>query len=241
MTTPPPDTAHDPRERARRLFDKVPTKGLVTGGVVVVLGVSALLGGLDAAPVEAVPVVGPGEPSTGTQLEVTVEAVVLIDAFPEQFIEPEPGNRLLVVRAVVENVWPSPVRLTSWSYSPDSEAPAGFSPDAVVPDGVEGITATTPPDSVLIIDDSSDETQLQPGVPTELAFIWQVPDDALADGDDVRVDIMDREYERQGILVYGDVFSDYHVSAHVDLAVSDVGAGTDTTADDNDDPAEDEG
>jgi hypothetical protein len=190
---------------------------LVSGVVGLLLVASAAFGGLEAAGAPPVPQVAPGEAVTGEQLRITVERAVLIDAFPEQNIEPEPGNRLLVVIATVENVWTDPV------LSIDGQGAA----DNLRPVGVDGLDASSAPLSVAVISDGTEFPELQPHVPIELAFIWQVGDSAVADGDEVTVDIYDKSYQAEGFITYGERFVDPVVVASTSVAVSDVGAGAD--------------
>jgi hypothetical protein len=215
VTPTPPDELLTGPQRARAAFDKLPTRWLVTSVLAVLLGLSALLGGLDDAPATPVPELSPGDAYTGTQLKISIDRVILIDAFPEQGVTPEiDGNRLLVVSATVDNVWDSPVRIASLTGDPDS----------VLPTGVEGIDSSTPASAVMVIDDGTKLSDVQPGVPVELAYVWEVAPDVLAAGDDITVDILDR-LQRNGFIVYGDVFDDPFVAAHVDLVLEDVGAG----------------
>jgi hypothetical protein len=165
------------------------------------------------APADPVPTVDAGERHAGTELAVTVDGVVLIDAFPEQLIVPEEGNRLLVVRATVENTTDTYRRLSS------------VDADSVVVDGVPGLTRATPPSTIAVVDDGSSYAVVQPGVPVELAFIWEVADDALEAGDTVGVDLLDRVYIGAGRLTYGGLYDTPAVGARLELEVSDVGAG----------------
>ncbi|GAB2457345.1 hypothetical protein HD599_003373 [Conyzicola lurida] len=218
MTPTPPAETLTWQQRARAAFDKLPTRWLVTSVLGVLLALSALLGGLDDAPATPVPELDPGDAYTGTQLKISIDRAILIDAFPEQGVTPEiEGNRLLVISATVDNVWDSPVRIAGQPNDADS----------VVPVGVDGIDASAAPSDLLVIDDGTTFRAVQPGVPVELAYVWEVAPDALAAGDDITVDILDR-LQRKGFIVYGDVFDDPFVAAHVDLVIEDVGAGAET-------------
>ena len=218
MTPTPPAELLTWQQRARAAFDKLPTRWLVTSVLAVLLALSALLGGLDDAPATPVPKLAPGDSYTGTQLKISVDRAVLIDAFPEQGVTPEvEGNRLLVISTTVDNVWDGPVRIAEEPNDADS----------VVPVGVDGLDAAAAPSDILVIVDGTRFRAVQPGVPVELAYVWEVAPDALADGDDITVDILDR-LQRKGFIVYGDVFDDPFVAAHVEVEVEDVGAGANT-------------
>lgn len=206
------------RERARELFDRLPTRWLITSITAILLLASGVLGGLDDAPVDPVPVLDAGETAEGTQFSVSVTRALLIDALPEQGLTPEDGNRLLVIAATVENQRTMPVRLTV----------APSKPDTVVPLGVDGVTATTGPLAVAIVNDGAQLSAMQPGVPAELVYVWEIPAGALAAGDELRVAILDRTVEGRGLITYGERFSAAFVIAHVDLALDDVGAGADS-------------
>jgi hypothetical protein len=212
-------TARPQRERrtwrkgARTLYDRVPTTWLITGCTGLFLGISAVFGGLDDAPVQPAPVIEAGDSHAGAELTVAVNQALLIDAFPEQYLIPKQGDRLLVVRAVVENTTPEPRRLSTKIS------------DTLRVGGVPGLPAVTPPRDILVIDDGSDAVTVQPGVPVELAFVWVIAADAVVKGDDVTVQLMDRVRVSDGRLTYGGVYADPVVGATVDVILGDVGAG----------------
>jgi hypothetical protein len=222
-------TALRPRERrswrtsARDLFDRLPTAWLLSGITGVFLAVSAAFGGLDDAPVQSPPVLEAGDTHQGAELTVSVGQALLIDAFPEQLLTPEKGHRLLVVRAVVENTTTAPLRLASAPTGPARLS--GITADTIRVSGVAGLVAATPPVGVLVIDDGSDDAVVQPGVPVELAFVWDVAADAVAEGDSIEVQLMDRVKISEGELTYGGLYDDPVVSATLELALGDVGAG----------------
>jgi hypothetical protein len=213
VTTSPQRERRSVRQGARALYDRVPTTWLITGGAGLFLGISAVFGGLDDAPVQAAPAIEAGDSHAGAELTVTVNEALLIDAFPEQNLTPAKGDRLLVVRAVVENTTAEPRRLSTTIS------------DTLRVGGVPGLPAATPPDDILVIDDGSDAVTVQPGVPVELAFVWVIAAGAVAKGDDVTVQLMDRVRISDGRLTYGGVYADPVVTATADLTLGDVGAG----------------
>jgi hypothetical protein len=217
VPTLPPTALSTVLERAREMFDKLPTRWLITSVAAILLLLSGVLGGLDDAPVEPIPVLEAGETAPGDQFSVAVTRALLIDALPEQGITPEKGNRLLVIGATVENQRTMPVRLATDPVKPDT----------VVPVGVEGIASTTPAMAVVVVDDGTQLSPLQPGVPTDVVYVWEIMADALAADDELRVDILDRTVQGRGIITYGDRFSAPFVIASVDLTLGDVGAGVD--------------
>ncbi|MDO9398501.1 MAG: hypothetical protein Q7T71_18305 [Herbiconiux sp.] len=228
MTTLPP-APPDPAARrrggftaqARKVSDTVPTKWLVTGIVAVLLAGSAVFGGLNDAPAPPLTRIQPGDTVTGQQLAITPERAVLIDGFPEEYIEPEsPGGRLLVVVATVENEWTEPVTTSEGFGASDNLRVVG----------VPGLDTDTAPFVVVLLDDGSQFPDLQPGVPMELGFIWEVPGDALADGDTVRVDLYDKRFQAEGFVTFGARFVDPVATSFVELPADDVGAGVEPEA-----------
>ncbi|GAA2228292.1 hypothetical protein N1031_05450 [Herbiconiux moechotypicola] len=202
--------------RARALGDKVPTKWLVSGLFAVFLACSALFGGLETAAVTPPPALAAGEPYSGAQLRIAVERAALIDGFPEQYIEPETeGNRLLVVVATVENLWRNPASTISNIGAADNLRPVG----------VAGLDAASEPLTVAVLNDGAEYPELQTGVPIELAFIWEVTPDAVADGDEIAVDVYDKSYRADGFVTSGERWENPVVAATVTLEVADVGAG----------------
>jgi hypothetical protein len=208
------------RARASQASAKVPTKWLVSGVVGLFLVVSAAFGGLNDAAPTPLPALAAGDPFTGAQLRIAVDRAVLIDSFPEQNIVPDDGKRLLVVVATVEDVWTKPVSTIASIGAADNLRPVD----------VAGIDADTAPRTVAVLSDGSEYPELQPGVPIQLVFIWDVDPEALADGDPVRVDVYDKTYLAEGFVTFGERFDNPVVAAYAELPVDDVGAGTDPEA-----------
>ncbi|NQX33235.1 hypothetical protein [Herbiconiux sp. VKM Ac-2851] len=217
MTTTPPAPPQGVRARARALGERVPTKYVVTGLTGVVLLATAGFGGLADAPSSPLPVVAAGESVTGAQLRIAVERAVLIDGFPEQSIVPDPGKRLLVLVTEVENLTDVPVSTGN-----------GFgAADNLRPTGVPGLDAGSQPLTVVVLDDAAELAQLQPRVPVELAYVWQVDDGALGAGDPLDVDVYDKSYRAEGFVTYGARYENPFLFARAELEVDDVGAGAD--------------
>ena len=200
-------------QRVRALVDRVPTKWLITSVSAVLLAFSAVVGGLDDAPVPSTPVIEAGASHIGTELTIVVNGALLIDAFPEQSIVPEEGNRLLVVRATVENTTSEPRRLGLAET------------DSLGIADVPGLADAVPPERILVIDDGSDRVVVQPGVPVELAYMWEVSGDDVKEGEPITVNLLDRDFISEGRLTYGGLYGDPIVSATLELALGDVGAG----------------
>jgi hypothetical protein len=221
VTTPsPPARPSGLRARASAVSAKVPTKWLVSGIVGLFLVVSAAFGGLDDAAPDPLPALAAGDTFTGAELRITVDRAVLIDSFPEQNIVPDDGKRLLVLVATVEDVWTKPA----------STRPSIGAADNLRPVGVAGIDESTAPRTVAVLSDGTEYPDLQPGVPIELAFIWDIDPDALAAGESLRVDVYDKSYLADGFVTFGERFENPVVAAYAELPVDDVGAGADAEA-----------
>ena len=204
--------------RARALSSKVPSKWLVTAFVGLFLLGSAAFGGLNTVAADALPEVAAGTPYPGAELTITVSRAVLIDGFPEQGIRPDDGKRFLVVIATFENLWDRPIT----SYKGIGAA------DNLRPVGIDGITADSSPDHVVVVSDGTDFPRLQPHVPVELAMMWQV-DAAVGVGPgEVQVDIYDKTYAAGGFVTYGARYEDPFVAASATVPLKDVGAGADS-------------
>jgi len=180
----------------------------------VLLGLSAVLGGLNDVAADPIPEFEAGEPYAALQLTITPERASLIDGFPEQSVMPADGNRLLVVVATVTNTSPDPVRITTLR-------PA----DSLLPVGIDFADGFTGPTAVIVFDDGTQVSTVQPDVPVKLAYVWEVPTGSLADGDELRVDVLDRENLGEAAIYYGDRFSDFHTVGYVTFTLNDVGAG----------------
>ena len=214
MTPTPPLELRSWRQRARTLYDRLPTKWLITGVSAALLGLSAVLGGLNDVTAAPIPELRAGEPYAALRLTLTPHAASLIDAFPEQGVVPDEGNRLLVVVATVTNTSTDPVTIAT---SGDA--------DSLLPVGVDFADGFTAPSSVIVFDDGTLVSTVQPDVPVKVAYVWEIVAGSLADGDELRVDVLDRENEGEAAVYFGDRFSDFHVAGHVVFTVEDLGVG----------------
>lgn len=178
MTTTEPAAA-PARERVssftklRAAADRVPTKWFTAIATGLFLAATAAFGGLATAAADPVGEIEVGKTHRGPLFALSVDRAFLFDELGGSGAYPAEGERVLALRVTVENVWSSP---------------EGFS-------GMRETLAVTLPGAELTsmarIDDATTNPRLQPGVPAEVVVTWLVPEDALADGDEVTVIISD--------------------------------------------------
>lgn len=191
------------REAARALFDRLPTKWVVTAAAGLAVLSTAAFGGLEDAPAQELPQVLPGDTHHGAQLDITPERAILVDSLTEEGYEPDPGYVLLVITAEVTNTWNTPATTLNGVGAADNLRPVELDE----------------PLAVVLLADGTPTPQLQPRVPVELGYIWQVPVGSLEAGDPVRVDIYDKVYRADGFVTYGERFQEPFLSAFTELTV----------------------
>ncbi len=174
----------------------------LVAGAAVILGASALFGGLDEATpsAEEVPVTAVGEPIVRDEFTVIVESAQLMDIAPGYSLEPEAGNTYFVVSATVTNNW----RVSTTSLGDLLRLEWAEEPDA---------TRT-----VRLIDDSP-LAQANPGVPTSVAFVWEIPQAEREVGATARITVSARTLTEDGDVTYGSYWSDPRPTAYVDVIV----------------------
>jgi hypothetical protein len=180
--------ASRPTNPVLRVLDSVPAKWWLFGIAALVLAASALFGGLaDAGRAEVeLPVLTAGEEFVGPQLTTTISSAELTDVAPDYSFEPEEGNTYLVVTAVVTNT----VKKSTTSV-------ADLLQLEWLDDDAQGVT-----ERVALVSDGTSLPQANPGVPIEVAFVWEVPVGNVVPGD-----------------TFGDYWSNPVVAAHVDVEV----------------------
>ncbi len=190
---------------ALRLLDSVPVKWWLVLAAALILGASALFGGLDDATVAAPePVlVGVGEPFVGPQLTTTILSTELTDVAPGYSLEPGDGNTYLVVTATVTNTWTTSTELIR---------------DLLQLEWLDG-EGTGEADRLTLVSDGTSSPQANPGVPIEVAYVWEVPEGVLAPGDVARVSIRSKSLTVDGDVSYGSYWSSPVVAAHADVEV----------------------
>jgi hypothetical protein len=203
------------RARVRGLAAKVPTTWILAGVAALLLAASALFGGLNDAPAEPIPELALGDVHHGSRIDLEVSRASLIDGFPDLFLEPAEGNRFLVIVGTATNVSTVPVRQTI------TNGGAPLPATVISPAGIDGIENTAP-SSILVFSDATVATDLQPGVPVELAYLWEVPADALHDGDSLVLDFWDEEYDGEARIYFGARYRDPERDGTMTVAVQDV-------------------
>jgi hypothetical protein len=198
----------DARDRtSSRIFDLAERASpalYALSAAVVVVGAVAGFGGFEAVAEKTVARVAPGQAIPGKQLDVTIEDAWLADGF-DPYLEPEPGNRFLAVRAVVVNV---------------SDAPVSTVKDNVLVDGLKGAGGEPQADEVMRFGESSNPV-LQPGVEQEILLLWEVPAAEVAEGAPLTVQVLDKTLTK-GFL-FDDSWSDPLVTAEVAVVIDDRG------------------
>lgn len=196
-------------------MDRVPTRwfaGILTGAFLLV---TAAFGSLQDVPAAALPRVEPETVVEGQQFHIAVDRAVLIDAFPELSLAPKTeGNRLLVILAEVENAFAEPLG-TSVSSGLGGNLRV-LSDDALVGDS---------PLEYLRWDDTTRSPWFQPGVPVDVAILWEVDPESIEEGDELSLEIVDRSFRREGLVTYGGLWEAETPLATVEVPVEDVGAG----------------
>ncbi|WP_217181091.1 hypothetical protein [Streptomyces sp. AC495_CC817] len=168
---------------------------------IVVLGVAipfVALGGLAPASRTPAPAAAGDEVQTSLYA-VTVLRAELTDEVEEQYFSAEPGDDLLVVTVVLENLSDAPVGVLQ-SVDRIRSRIIGSTEPLI---DLAGVDPTDAPRAWR--EESVAAVVLQPGVPAEVQLAWAVPEGALADGT-ASFDVYDaRPLEGQILLSSSDV------------------------------------
>lgn len=191
--------------RAFALAERLSPAIYAVSAAVVVIGAVAGFGGLNTVAEAPVARAASGQVVTGKQLDVTIEDAWLADGF-DPFLESEPGNRFLAVRAVVTNV---------------SDTPMSTVKDNVLVDGLAGVSGDPQADQAIRVGESSTNPVFQPGVEQDVLLLWELPASKIETGSMITVRVLDKTLTK-GFL-FDDSWSDPVVTAQVPLVVSDRG------------------
>lgn len=174
---------------------------------VLILAASALFGGLNDAEAAPIPVLAAGETHLGTPLNVTVTRAVVLDEIEGVGITAQPGNRLILVVVELENTWTSPLATGA---------------AAIRIDGLMTPAVTDAPAGVFRLADESNISRLQPRLETEVAFIWEIAADVLADEDPITVNIYDQSLFTFTSVAVGEQWTNPVLAATISLPVEDL-------------------
>jgi len=145
-----------------------------------VLAVAALVAGLggfgDRVPSE-VPVLELGEAWTGGELRTTVNWVSFTNVDPVSGYVLTDGEVFILVDVTLENL---------------TDRPTIFGRDAVLIEVPDVVTAETSPDAFLEQRTGDGLLFVQPGVPVDVYFRWQVPAASVAVDDTIYLGIFER-------------------------------------------------
>jgi len=202
----------------------LPATWVTTGALVLFLGVTALFGGLAAAPPvkHHIAQLAPGKALDTGQLEVTVRRAVLIDELPGSGTVPDDGERVLVVTATMKNLTDAPVQS------------GVFADEQITVDGLpaQRVNGRDEVASVARVDDATLSPDIQPGLAVDVAFTWPVPADLLHADDTIDVHLSKLTWFEPKFLSDEAPFwtTPTIKAADMRLAIDDVGAGADQEA-----------
>ncbi|WP_144874470.1 hypothetical protein [Microbacterium sp. 1.5R] len=162
--------------------------------VLVVVAIVAVTGGLARSTTEAAEV-GAGDEVRTSTYAITVLDASFTDGVESEYLEAEPGEKLLVMTTRMENLTDAPIGV-------------GTTADLLkanlvnTADPLLELHGTEPTGSASVwrADGSAGQVVLQPGVPDEVTIAWPVPDDAFADGA-VALDVHDAEVSRGAVIL----------------------------------------
>lgn len=185
--------------------------------VAAVLGIAAVvaipLGGWDEVELqsEVLPEQPIGQPYTGIRLSTAIDDIYLTDVDPGDWIEPEPGERILVVVATIENLTDEP------TYPFES----GF-PPFTVPGLISFDEEPPTRDTSTIRDrDGTSGTLLNPHVPDTFVFAYRVPATLFSGGETVDIGITDAVRAEKADLYSGTRWVGAHVAVEVPMILRD--------------------
>jgi hypothetical protein len=192
----------------RRVIAAIPAKWWILVGAAVLLGASALFGGLDEADSsgDALPVLSPGETFVADELTTTVMDAQLTGTLPNSYSEPDEGNRFIAVAATVTN---------------NFRNSTSFLDDVLVLDILAGDPDLERP-RVFLVSDGTTLPQAPPRVPVDLLFVWEVPEGMVTDGEVISLTVRSRSYFTQNSVTYGDRWQDPVAAATIDLRITEI-------------------
>lgn len=178
---PPPKAAG----RTRR----VPWWLWVVAVAVTAVGTIALLGGFNEVPVEKLPVIELGAAQPGNEITTTITRVYLSETRPVTGYDLDEGQVAVVVEGTALN-------------TTDRSSVLAPRLVRVLLDGVIDPDEDTEPSAIELRNGGGIEF-VQPGLPTRMAWVWEVPADSVAEGDRIVVGVFER-YKIEYDPVFGD-------------------------------------
>ncbi|AKV86475.1 hypothetical protein SOM10_13535 [Microbacterium sp. CFBP9023] len=156
--------------------------------------VVAAMGGFARA--EASPtLLGADEEVRTSQYAITVLDAEFATEVESEYLEAEPGEKLLVMSTRMENLSDAPIGVGTTV----DRISTGFVNTGRPLLDLAGVPAS---DSVAVwrADGSSGQVILQPGVPSQVTFAWTIPEDAFLDGS-VALDVHEVQIQRGAVIL----------------------------------------
>ncbi|MCM3779748.1 hypothetical protein [Microbacterium hydrocarbonoxydans] len=166
----------------------------VAASLSLVVVVVIVTGGLARSATEAAEV-GAGDEVRTSTYAITVLDVAFTDAIESEYLEAEPGEKLLVMTARMENLADAPIGVGTTADLLKANL-VNTSEPLLDLHGTEATGSAT----VWRNDGSAGQVILQPGVPDEVTIAWPVPDDAYTD-DAVALDVHEAEVSRGAVIL----------------------------------------
>lgn len=144
--------------------------------------------------------ISPNEFGIGDEARTSVYAITVLDAefateVESEYLEAEPGQKLLVMTTQMENLSEAPIGVGTTA----DRTRASF---VNTENPLLDLSEVTSTDTVTVwrADGSSGQVILQPGVLSEVTFAWSVPEDAFPDGI-VTLDVHEVEIRRGAVIL----------------------------------------
>lgn len=205
------------RDAVRPAFTRRAVPVWIIGGAVAAAAVAAIaLGALDQVADEV------AERAAGDEIDlslftVSVTGAEVADEIEDEYLEAEPGEKIVVLTLQLENLADYPIGVGNAVDRVQSRLVNVTEPMLAL-DGADDRTA-----AVWRADGSSGIVVLQPDVPAEVQVAWYVPDDVLADGE-VSLDVYAPYVSRGQVILLSDVVT-WHRGDQVATVVVDAEAG----------------
>lgn len=189
---------------------------IAAGTAAVVVLVVAVTGGFTRATVQP-PELGVDDEARMSTYSITVLAAEFATEVESEYIDADPGEKLLVMTTRMENLTDTPIGVGTTADRTSTNL-------INVSDPLLELADATATDSVSVwrADGSAGQVILQPGVPSQVTFAWTVPEDAFPAGE-VSLDVHEAEVRRGRILISANAISwrAAEVGARITVAAED--------------------